>query len=367
MSERLTSLLILALLGLGSPLQGQERERLARREAELAARLATLQASLVTNDSIRFADQKRTVVSAGAFHVAYPEWAARDAELRLPELLDGWRARYGVMIDSLLGDTLYIGIDDSAFARGAPWAELEWRMGALGGRANVALRGATRQDWPTWIVTVALEKWAQSLVDPTFAHWLGASDPSLSHDVLRDGAIRGLVLSPSSRGRRCLDGMIDDCALLLELRPVSEPWLQAYDSVDYPGLVERRGRGRAEMEWSRCVAGKDVGICAGLLRNIGPDRAATPAIRQSLFTFAVKRGGEVAWLRLRRAAGRPVADQLTSASGEPIDLLLGEWRRDLREGRQTTAAGLGPILLMALAWSVLGSLFFAWRYRWRHV
>src|SRR6478609_7526168 len=148
MSERLTSLLILALLGLGSPLQGQERERLARREAELAARLATLQASLVTNDSIRFADQKRTVVSAGAFHVAYPEWAARDAELRLPELLDGWRARYGVMV--------------------------------------------------------------HSLVDPTFAHWLGESDPSLSYDMLRDGAIRGLVLSPSSRGRRCLDGMIDE-------------------------------------------------------------------------------------------------------------------------------------------------------------
>ena len=157
-----------------------------------------------------------------------------------------------------------------------------------------------------------------AITKATFAHWLGASDPSLSHDVLRDGAIRGLVLSPSSRGRRCLDGMIDDCALLLELRPVSDPWLQAYDSVDYSGLVERRGRGRAEMEWSRCVAGKDVGICAGLLRNIGPDRAATPAIRQSLFTFAVKRGGEMAWLRLRRAAGRPVADQLTSADRKSV-------------------------------------------------
>ena len=368
MSDRRRWGILLGLVMLGAPLRAQELAQLARREAELRVRLDSLKASVAVGDSMRFAGQRRAVVSAGEFHVAYPEWVVRETRVDLPVLMSSWRARYGRIVDSLLRDTLFIGADDSVHARRAGWVELEWRMGPLHDSASVPLVGEMRGEWPAWIVSVALRRWAASLIDLRFARWLGESDPSLSLDLQREGAVRGLMLSPSSRGRRCLEGDIEECALLLELRDLPDPVLQGYDPADLPGLVARMFI-RSIPERSRCVTGRDLATCAEILGapTRRPARAASPAIRQSLFAFAVMRGGEMAWMRLKQAAGRPVADQLAAVAGEPIDSLLGAWQRDLREGRRTSAADIGPILLMALAWAVAGSLFFAWRYRWRHV
>src|SRR6185436_14406437 len=102
-----------------------------------------------------------------------------------------------------------------------------------------------------------------------------------------------------------------------------------------------------------------------------PDRRPIPAtssgVRQSLFDFAVSQGGERGWFRMSRAQGRPLADQLSALAGMPVDSLLTRWQRALRAERHSTVAGLGSGFLMVLAWSIFGSLFFAWRYRWRHV
>ena len=55
------------------------------------------------------------------------------------------------------------------------------------------------------------------------------------------------------------------------------------------------------------------------------------------------------------------------AAGRPRDSQVIGWRRDLLEGRRTTTTGLAPSLLLALWWGVVGTLLFAWWYRWRHV
>jgi hypothetical protein len=360
--------LLLGVVALSAPLHAQERERLARREAELSARLAVLKAHEASDDSTRFVDQRRTIVSAGPFHVAYPEWAAREARHRLPELVEERRRRYGVALDSLLTDTLYIWVDDSAHARQASSTSAVWRMGALGGQQSITLQGGMRSDWVTWTASTALEQWAQSVIDPEFTRWLGPTNPRMEFADLRDGSVRELILSTSSRGRRCLDGSIEECELLLELQPVPDPLLQAYDPADYRGLVERPGTNDYAGR-SRCVTGRELATCVEILQRPGrrPIRALSGRVRQSLMTFAMMRGGGAAWLRLSRAAGRPIAEQLASASGMPSDSLLAEWQRDLRAGRRTTEGGLTTGFLMMLAWGVLGSLFFAWRYRWRHV
>jgi hypothetical protein len=368
MSERIGSVLLLALLAIGAPLHAQERERLLRREARVSARLALLEAKLATSDSLRFGEQRRIVVSAGPFHVAYPEWAAAEAQELLPTLLEERRLRYGVAMDSLLRDTLYIWIGDAEQGGPDGWADLEWRMGDLRGTGSVARSGEMRSDWVTWVPSVALEAWAQSHLDPALVRWLGPANPRPGDTDMRDGTVRELILSASSRGPRCMEGMIDECALLLELAPTADPLLASYDSADYRGMVERASHRRLAGR-ARCVEGMDPAACARILVQPGhrPAQAAGGGVRQSLLDHALVLGGDVAWLRMSRMKGRPVADQLSAVAGLPIDQLLGEWQRELQEARRTTAAGLGYGFLMVIIWSIVGSLFFAWRYRWRHV
>ena len=368
MSERRLLGVLLGLTILAAPLHAQERERLARREGELTALLAKLEAEWSSRDSARFVDQRRTIVSAGGFHVAYPEWVATEARVRLPELMAERRERYGVAIDSLLVDTLFLWVDDSAAARDAPWSEVRWRMGSLHGTSSVSLRGETRADWVTWVASAALEQWARSIFDPELTRWVGSAGSRMEFVELRDGTVRELILTPSSRGRRCLDGEIAECGLLLELEQVADPLLQSYDPADYRGLVERTSVTDASGK-ARCVAGRELATCAEILRRPGqrPGRAVSGRVRQNLIAFAVERGGASAWLRASRSAGQPVPDQLAAMSGMPLDSLLSAWRGELQGERRATEAGSGPTFLMALAWSVIGALLFAWRYRWRHV
>ena len=368
MSERLRSALLLGLLAFGTPLHAQERAWLERREARLSERLATLTARRAMADSLRFARQARTVVSAGPVTVAYPEWGAEEGRRRLPGLVEEVRGRFGIAIDSLLRDTLYIWIDESEAGDEDRWSDLEWRMGALHGTGSVPRRGEMRLDWVTWVPSAAIEQWGQSLLDPALARWLGPADPRPMVAERRSGALRDLILSVSSRGRPCADGMIQECKLLLEIAEVADPLLESYDSLDHRELVARDEFGKAPGR-ARCVQGRDLAVCRKILQRPDhrPIQAASASVRQSLFTFAVSRGGEGAWLRLRGATGRPLGDQLSALSGMPLDPLVAAWQQDLRAAHRTTLAGLGTGFLVALFWSVVGSLFFAWRYRWRHV
>ena len=365
MSERrlLLLLLLLACALTSAPVQAQELERLKRREAELTAQFARLQSEAVARTDDLFWRQARDVRARGPLIVAYPQGTASEVVGALPVALDAEQARYGIALDSLLTDTLYAGMEVPGAGSAGRVPKAIWRLGALHGELSPV------GDWLNSTVGAALQSWSGGLLDPKLRSWLGAVDGRASVATLRDPLLRDLVGSPSSRAHRCLNGATEDCRLLLELDEGPTPLLAAYDPTDLPTIFGRmdlnvRIRGRAN-----CTGKRDPAACAELVRRgvVLPPHPVSPRARQSLFAYALAAGGEGAWLRLHRAQGIPIAEQLSVAAARPIDSLLVAWQRDLRTGRRTTATGLAPSLMLALAWGTVTILFFAWRYRWRHV
>jgi hypothetical protein len=220
----------------------------------------------------------------------------------------------------------------------------------------------------SWVPSAALESWAQSRLSPALAEWLGPTNPSAGYASTRDGMVRELVTSPSTRGPKCLDGDIEECAFLLQLAATDDPLVDAYDPADLPRLV-RGWRSEITAGRSRCVNGGDLAACRQVLQRSErrPVQAASNGMRQSLFAYALMQGGDGAWLRKSPQESALLSQQLAAISGVPIDTLLSEWQQDLRAGYRTAEAGLGAGYLGVLLWAIGVSLFFAWRYRWRHV
>lgn len=365
MSERRVLGILLAAACLAGPARAQapELEQLKRREAVLEARLDRLRAATADSAEQRFWGQARTVVSSGPLHVAFPEAAVAGHRDRLVAFLEARRRLYGDAVETLRDDTLYVGRVEEPRPDGTSWFRTQWRLGDLRGeQTDVA-------GWMEAAVATALENWSQRSLDPALRAWLGAYDSRSTVAGIRDPLVRDLVGSGSSRARRCLAGAANECRLLLELGAGANPVLEAYEPADLPALFGRmelndRIPGKAD-----CVGRRSAGACVELVRlgRVFPPHPVSARARQSLFAYAVAAGGEGAWLRLHRAAGRPVAEQLRLAAGRPVDSLVAGWQHDLLAGRRTATAGVVPSLILALAWGVVGLLLFAWRYRWRHV
>jgi hypothetical protein len=273
------------------------------------------------------------------------------------------------MIDSLLTDTLFIWVEDSAQATGKWTAHGEWRLGGIRDSLFIDLDPELRLDWATWAVGQALERWAQRVLDPALVSWTGPTGPRVSVDALRDGALHDLVTSPSSLARRCAEGDLDRCRRLLDLNAAGDTGISSYDAADLPRLVESSGTAEYLPGRAECVVQLDLARCGELIRDhhLAIPWAATARVRQSLFAFALATGGQDAWLRLQRAAGRSISAQLAAGADRPIDGLIAAWQHDLRSEHRSTTAGLGDALMLAITWSVVGTLLFAWRFRWRRV
>ena len=368
MSERRVLSLLLACVAFAAPVRAQELDRLRRHEAELRARRDQLMEQVSREAEGRFRSERRTVLTVGAVHLAYPEWAAAAGDEGLAEVLRSQLDHYGSAVDSLLaGDTIYIWLDEREPGRAA---QVKFLIDHWPGTREVGIDSTRPGKWVPGVATAALDEWvSQTLLNLRLSQWVGRLDQRNTVAALRDPIVRDLVASPSSRARRCLDGSSEDCRLLLELDEGPTPLLEAYDRADLPGLFGRmdldvRIPGRAN-----CVGKRDPTACAELVKSgrALPPHPVGSRARQSLFAYAIASGGEGAWLRLYGAKGLPVVEQLGAAAGKPVDSLLVLWQRDLRAGRRTTTAGLAPSLLLSLVWGVLTTLFFAWRYRWRHV
>jgi hypothetical protein len=369
MSERRVLGLLLAGTLLAVPAQAQELDQLRRREAELTARRDDLHAQLSREASDRFRSQPRVVVSTGKLHVAFPEWAAGGTNEELIAALTAQAARYGVAIDSFLTDTLVIGVEADTVEGIPTFATMKYRIGPEDGSQWISVDRRHPGAWVAQFAGAALQHWAGGLIDRPLRSWLGTMDQRSTVASLRDPIVRDLVTSPSSRARRCLNGVTEECRLVLELDEVATPLLSAYDPTDLPELFQRMDLNARIPGRANCIGKRDTAACAELVRlgRAEPPHPLSMRSRQSLFAYALALGGEDAWLRLHQAQGRPIAEQLGAAAGRPVDSLVAAWQRDLLEGRHTTTAGLAPSLMLALAWTVVTLLFFAWRYRWRHV
>lgn len=366
MSERPLLTLLVACAAIAAPVRAQELEQLRRHEAGLLARRDQLMEQVAREAEGRFRSERRTVLAVGPLRLAYPEWAAIAENEELIATLEAQVRRYGTAADSLLSDTLYVWVDEHL--PGRSW-RVKYRMGLVTGTREMSIDSIGPGRWVAEVATFALQDWAGDLTDLRLRLWTGRLDQRTTIAALRDPIIRDLVGSPSSRARRCLDGAPEECRLLLELDEGATPLLAAYDASDLPGLFERMDLSARIPGRANCIGKRDASACAELVRQgrVQPPHPVSTRARQSLFAYAIAAGGEQAWLRLHQAQGRPLADQLGAAAGMSADSLLQSWQRDLRAGRRTTTAGLTPSLLLALAWGVVTTLFFAWRYRWRHV
>lgn len=369
MSERISALL-LALCVAAVPLRAQRVEQLLKRQANLEARLAALDSVSAQRTRNAFDRQARTVLTVDGVSVALPTWAVAEARTVLPGVVAAHRTRYGASLDSLLKDTLVIWIDDAARAKGRASAHAVWKLGAVADSADVWLTGSTANDWISWIPARAIERWSRAELDSTFSAWLGTTGSRTNVTTLMKGAVRDLLASPSTFARACLTGSVEWCQRGLDLTTGGSSLERWYLPADIPGLFVRwqwessKIPGRAA-----CISGGDLALCAAMLRNAGAQtpRATSDLVHESLYVYALETGGDLAWLRLHGAAGRPVADQLAVAAGIPIDSLLAGWQHELITAPGSATAGLGPILLLALAWAIAATLFSAWRFRWRHV
>ena len=368
MSERRVLTLLLACAGLVAPLRAQELEQLQRQEARLLARREELTQQVSREAEGRFRSERRTVLTVGPVHVAYPEWAAATGGDDLAAALRSQLDRYGTAADSLLaGDTIYIWVDEQEAGRAA---RVKYRVGGWQGGRTTGIDSTHSGAWVAAVAVAALDEWAlQTLLDLPLAQWLGNWDQRNTVASLRDPIVRDLVGSPSARAQRCLNGAAEECRLVLELDEGATPLLSAYALTDLPGLFQRMDLGARIPGRANCVGKRDAAACAELVRlgRARPPHPLSMRSRQSLFAYAIASGGADAWLRLHRAHGRPLAEQLGAAAGKPVDSLVAAWQRDLLAGRRATTAGLTPSLMLTLAWGVVTTLFFAWRYRWRHV
>ena len=369
MSDR-SLLLLLALVAGAGTLEAQDVERLEARERRLLDRLAQVTDSAAALSRSAFDRQERVVVSAGGFNVAYPAWAAAEGRSRLAAVVSTRRARYGVALDSLLTDTLVIWIYADGRAGGRRPARAAWRLGAIRESADVDLAGDLASDWVSGLPAHALDRWARALLDPDLTTWLGPTVTGQALPDLLDGSVRDLLPSRSGPARRCLSGDIAGCRRGLDLGGEGDELARWFDLADIPALfsrsewIEERTPGRAA-----CLAGRDLETCRRAMRagGITTPRPTTHRVHESVYAFALATGGEGALLRLHRAAGRPVPDQLAAAAEVPIDSLIAAWQRALVAPSETTSAGLGSIVVLAIVWMVGLTLFFGWRFRWRHV
>ena len=368
MSER-PLLLILALLVAAHPGMAQTVPQLEHRLRLLQERREAVVDSIGRRSDRIFEDQQREVVFAGPVPIAYPAWAAAKARASLPKVVPVWLERYGAALDTVLRDTIIIGLDPAANASTRGTVSGEWRLGSLGSRVFAGLGPDVIYDWITVVPTEALGVWERSLLDTTMQVWLGRELRGQSAELLLDGSVRDLVASPSAVAHRCIEGRVEECARVLDLGGPSEALTRWYDLPDIVALADRIAtepwaRGRSE-----CVDRKYLDQCRALLmrNHFTPPRPTNDRVRAGFYAFAMVTGGEGAFLRVHRAAGRSVAEQFEAAAQLPLDTLLVRWHAALRDDRGHAEGDLTPILMLAMAWAVGTTLFFSWRFRWRHV
>ena len=159
-----------------------------------------------------------------------------------------------------------------------------------------------------------------------------------------------LVSSASSVGARCHAGDLVACRATLLLTPPADPVMDWHDATTRRSLV-LRARAAAERTDPRavgeCEAGSDS-ACVWVLQHAPPgviEEPVHPVVRLGLARFAVAIGGRGALQRF--AASPPGLEQrIAAAANAPIDTVLSQWNRRIRDTR-LPSHNIGPGIIMA--------------------
>ena len=174
--------------------------------------------------------------------------------------------------------------------------------------------------------------WLAGEREPTaLKGWTGAAWIPLKPNAHDEWELAGFALatSRSSYARRCFEGAIRDCAVVMELTPdrPADPLRAWYRSEDIPELVsEYTSRDSSENAlFRRCVLERNADVCDSAARLRAIRYPLSVSIKNSLVAFAVERGGQGAFTRLLHTDDA-TSTILAATAGVPLDQLLAEWR-----------------------------------------
>jgi len=149
----------------------------------------------------------------------------------------------------------------------------------------------------------------------------------------------GLVTSPAAAATHCFEGDMAECARVLGLRAVADPWIELFDPGGRRIWVSRRLRwlrwttrggetARAADQFRLCVDGGVDGACLDLLHqeDLPLSLLLTSSAMRSIMLVTRELGGEGTFTRLVADTTAPLAARLSAAATVPLDSLLAIWR-----------------------------------------
>lgn len=248
-------------------------------------------------------------------------------------------------------EVIPIFVDDDAYTR---HIRLEWWQ--------------TREDAVAIVASAITHAIRRDLGESRFMQW-SASDPFVDHDPA--DIYRMTATIPSRSVRDCLAGAVDECSASLGL--VEGATLDAWYTVEEARALTLRtfgslgAREEGLARFPSCVDGTDPSACLAFLES-QQGRDFTPlhgVVRGSVVGYALRLGGNGAWVRLVEARDRPVDEALAHTAGVSVDQLVGEWRAWVVAGRPAVHGSLASRSVFAMMWIVLFAALAMRSTRWR--
>ena len=206
---------------------------------------------------------------------------------------------------------------------------------------------------------------------PAFSAWLANPLPLTPTPNTEWRALRlELVSSPASVAHRCFAGDLVACKVTLGFIAEADPATAWYDSTTRRALVNAAfSLGNLERrKAASCLAGRDS-ACVALLRTssaleqwLAPP--GTGRIRMALVAQAFSMGAPGALARLAATNDLSV-EAIGAIAGAPVDSVISQWQRHVRDGGVESEVLTPVVALTALGWILAMGALSLRSPRWR--
>jgi hypothetical protein len=176
-------------------------------------------------------------------------------------------------------------------------------------------------------------------------------------------ASQSLALAGSVRGRRCRQGSIEDCRVILAGPTDVSSFSVYFDESDHHEMVRRAAAPRpnasaaVKEDRERCLESRATDACAVAAQRVASRYPFRDVVRTSFAAHALMMGGAAGLDRLVAARGSYEDDPvglLAHVADVPVDTLVAQWQARVAEsGDLATRDPIAPVLFTTLAWSSL--------------
>lgn len=333
------------------------RRRVARLESALrAAEIDARRSDSLARDRTRYTE----IISIGALRV----WAT-------PELRAATHAamqRIWPLVDSTFGSAVnQLATHPIAVVRGAGD-----RYAAPREARSIVFTTGSGADLDQRLTWAAASTMA-GMQDSALATWLhGILVPMQDLERELRATYVALVTAPSPAARRCFQGDLSGCRMVLGLTSAAQVAEHWYDGTRQRAIVQDMEYldevRRLPMLYESCVTDRVDADCKAVLDRVSPVSLPDPlpaAARITLTRVALASGGRDAYRRLQAGPTRSIETRLAGAAAVAADTLLSAWHRRVLAARPQ-AVGVTPSTGWgALAWVVMLAVFALRSSRWR--